>query len=141
MSNSKKIKLFTVSLVLIIIGGYSIFQAKNIIAGPTLKIDSPANGATLTQNIVYVKGTTKNISRITLNDSPIFVDEDGLFGEKIIVSSGYSVIKLSVTDRFGRNKTKYIEVVATQEPILAHTESEVSTGQKEDDLEAIKSTQ
>lgn len=97
-------------VLFIIIAFYSLFQAKNLILGPVLTIEEPKNGATLPFSIYTVKGSAKNISFISLNDSPIFVDDEGRFEEKLIAPSGYSIMKMMVEDRFGRKKTQFIHL-------------------------------
>src|SRR3990167_11385957 len=89
-NNQRKVRLIIFSLALTLIVGYSAFQAKNLLTGPTLSIESPINGETINQEMFRVKGEAHNISHITLNDSQIFVDEKGVFEEKIIASSGRS---------------------------------------------------
>jgi len=107
----KILKVGGIFIGIFVITGYALFQAKNIITGPTLSIESPYNGATLTEEAFVVKGFASNIASISLNDSPIFINENGLFEEKLIAPIGYSIMKLSVADRFGRRKTQYIQLI------------------------------
>lgn len=109
-NNQKRMKFVIFSLAILLLSSYSLFQAKNLILGPVLSIDTPVSGETLNESVITVTGKARNISHITLNDSAIYVDEKGSFKEKMIIPSGYSIIKLSVTDRFGRTETKLIEV-------------------------------
>jgi len=100
-----------ITLVAIFIVGYSIYQARNLIGGPEINITSPQNGATLTDPFVEIKGTTENIVSISLNDRPIFVDKQGAFSEKILLVSGYNILKVTVKDKFGRSVEKRLELV------------------------------
>jgi hypothetical protein len=90
---------------------YVLFQSKNLIEGPLLTVSKPLDGETLTYSAVDVEGTAKNISYIYLNDHPIFVDTEGNFRETVIAPVGYSIIKVSAKDKFGRTKETYIHVV------------------------------
>ena len=125
----------TIGLVLCIglagiLGLYVLFQAKNLIIGPTITITEPQDGATIPFHVVTISGIARNISEITLNDSPIFIDTKGVFSEKLIVEPGYSIIKVSAKDRFGRKITKLLRIVYNKESVPIETpvlETEVST--------------
>lgn len=107
----KIIRISTLSLGILIIVFYSLFQAKNLILGPRFTIDEPTDGQTLLEEEFIFSGNAHNVSSITLNDSPIFIDENGVFKEKLIAPSGYSIMKLEVKDRFGRSKTEYVHLI------------------------------
>lgn len=107
----KIIRISTLSLGIFLIISYSLFQAKNLILGPGFTIDEPLDGQTLTEEEFTFSGNAHNVSSITLNDSPIFIDETGVFREKLIAPFGYSIMKLEVKDRFGRSKTEYVHLI------------------------------
>jgi hypothetical protein len=111
----KYIHIIFITSLFLFIGGYTLFQAKNLIVGPRLTIAEPENGATLYHGLYSVSGSAQNISSITLNDQPIFVDDYGNFHEKLIAPPGYSIMKMAVKDRFGRSKEKYIHLVNLEE--------------------------
>lgn len=96
---------------------YSAFQAKNLILGPQISISEPQNGSKVTFGIYTIRGIAKNISAISLNDSPIFVDEEGQFEEKLIAPPGYSIMKILAKDRFGRTKIRYIHLMNTMDTL------------------------
>jgi hypothetical protein len=89
---------------------YGLFQSKKLIEGPQITIYEPQDGATLTENLVTIKGVAKNIAYIKLDDSPIFVDNNGLFSEQLLVPVGYSAIKISAQDKFGKTEVRFIHV-------------------------------
>lgn len=105
--------LFIAVFVLIIIG-YGIFQSEKLIKGPSITLTSPSSGQVITQNPVEIKGIAKNISAISLNDRPIFIDESGVFAEKLMLYPGYNIIKLRATDKFGSSVEKDVELVYQQ---------------------------
>lgn len=111
---------------------YVLFQSKSLIEGPIITVTKPLDGETLTYKGVMVTGMAKNISYIYLNDHPIFVDTEGKFRETVIAPVGYSIIKLSAKDKFGRTKEVYLHVVLPGEetiPSLKNLPSQ-STGNK-----------
>ncbi len=111
----KKINLspkqyFFISLF-VLIGLYSVFQARYVIFGPSLKVYSPTNGASLPSSVVMVSGKATNIAYISLNDRPIFVDKNGNWNEKLIAPEGLSIMTVRAKDRFGRSTEKQIEIM------------------------------
>lgn len=99
------------TILAIIILGYSLFQAQKIIIGPVIDIYSPENGTTYTQALIEVEGRAKNISYINLNGRPIFTDKNGHFSEKLLLSPGYNIIKLDARDKFKSYTEKKLEVI------------------------------
>lgn len=105
------LKFIFISLFIITIFSYTFFQAKNIIIGPVIEIISPKNGATLEKSVVEITGKAKNISYISMNDNQIFVDGDGVFREKLLLSYGYNIITINTKDRFNREIKKTLELI------------------------------
>jgi len=97
--------------IAVLLLGYVAFQARNIVLGPRITIDTPTNGQSLESPVVSITGRVRNASAITLNDNPIYIDTTGAFSEKLIAPPGYSIITMSVQDRFGRKKTKSLHLV------------------------------
>lgn len=110
-SANSYIKLFVGILFVILITGYTYFQSGNFIEGPTLVIDTPANGSTFSKSLITIEGTARHITHIQLNNDQIFVDEYGKFSEQLLLSLGYNIITLEAQDRFGRETTKTLELV------------------------------
>lgn len=100
-----------ISFLIIIIVGYSIFQAQKLIRGPIINIYSPQNGATYNQTLIQIEGVARNIAYLNLNDRPIFTDKNGYFSEKILLSPGYNVIKLDAKDKFKNSTEKLLEII------------------------------
>lgn len=105
------ITLIIVSLILIGLAVYAYSQSKEYLAGPSIQIIEPLNGATLNEQVVIIRGIAKNISFISLNDAQIFVNDKGEFKEKLLLNNGYNIMKLSAKDRFGRAVEKKLELI------------------------------
>lgn len=103
-------------IFILVIFGYSFFQARNLIFGPAIYINSPINGNTYISPLVEIKGLAKNANYLTFDDRPIFTDEFGNFEEKILLSPGYNIIKLDAQDKFGKKTEKIIEVILKTNP-------------------------
>ncbi|MCK5021665.1 MAG: hypothetical protein KAR54_00245 [Candidatus Pacebacteria bacterium] len=107
--NSIGIFLFVIIVLITIY--YSYYQTKAYLQGPIIELTTPINGSSQYDNIIYVTGYTKNISYISLNDKQIYVNLDGKIKEKLILSPGYNMIKVSAQDKYDRKIEKEIEVV------------------------------
>jgi len=84
---------------------------RNLVKGPILLIYEPANGETFTSPLIEVKGYIKNAAFATFNGNPIFINEEGNFYEKILLSNGYNILEIKVTDKFERIKLKKLELI------------------------------
>ena len=105
------IKIAVAILIVLGISGYSLYQARNLIKGPTLTITSPEDGTTVTDPLVHIVGKAGNVTYISLNDNQIYVDGTGAFKEDMLLSPGYNVWTLEAKDKFGRVVRKNIELV------------------------------
>lgn len=98
-------------LLFILLMAYSLYQARAILVGPRIWIETPQNGSTMETPLVTVEGQSKNIAWISLNDRQIFTDEGGRWSEKLLVSPGLSIMTIKARDRFGREIKKDVQIV------------------------------
>ena len=105
------LKFFSLSLFGIIIVGYALFQAKNIISGPVIDVYTPQNGATYQNPLIEVTGKATRASFINLNGRKIFTDKQGYFKEQLLLSPGYTILVLDARDSFGKTTTKKLELI------------------------------
>jgi hypothetical protein len=106
----KTLGLITCFLFLCIVG-YGLFQARNLIAGPQISLITPIDGSAVANSLVTISGKAHNISFISLNDRPIFIDQQGNFNEQLVLSPGYNVWTLMAKDKFGRTVSKQFSLV------------------------------
>lgn len=90
---------------------YGLFQARNLLMGPVVLINTPKNGAMSAEALTTITGEARNISEITLNDRPILVDEEGYFEEQLLLPQGYTIMTLEARDRFGRTTVETLQLV------------------------------
>lgn len=105
------LKVTIITLFLLVIFGYSVYEGWNYATGPKITILSPTNGSAVAESFITIHGQTKNTSLITLNERPISIDEHGQFNEKILLSYGYNILTMSASDRFGKKTTKTLQLV------------------------------
>lgn len=111
LPSNKNVYVSGFLVLLFLIGGYVLFQARNIIIGPVITLDEDYSGKVLNEPLTTIKGTARNISHISLNDNPIFIDEDGRFEEELLVSPGHSIMTIVASDRFDRTTKEVIELI------------------------------
>lgn len=95
----------------IFILGYGLFEAYDLLCGPTLTITNPSSGLTVHNSLVQVKGATKRIAKIFIGGRQVFAQNDGSFNEPLLLAYGYNIIEVKVVDQFGRQITKKLEVM------------------------------
>jgi hypothetical protein len=104
-----RILLWTLSIVIVV--GYGASRAYLFVKGPSISINSPTQGAVVSESFIEINGTAENISFITLNGARIYLDESGKWQERTLLSYGYNILTAEAVDRFGRKVSKKIEVV------------------------------
>ncbi len=98
------IKIIVISIGLLCILAYFIFQARFLIMGPQITLTEHLN-VRQNERAVFLTGMTRNISHLWLNDRPIYTDRDGEFKEALILENGYTIATLRAEDRYGRKTT------------------------------------
>ncbi len=81
---------------------FLIFQARYVIVGPQIVITEAPQGPQNQQQI-FLGGRAYNISRLWLNDRPIYTDPQGNFKEALVLENGYTIATLRAEDRYGRS--------------------------------------
>ena len=82
--------------------------------GPTIEVFNPAKDMETTKNVITVKGRVQNATFISLNQKPIFVDTEGLFEEKLLLSPGSNIIEIKARDRFKNEIQKTLKIYYMQ---------------------------
>ena len=106
--------VFKVGVIIILIGGfvfYGLYKSKDFLTGPKIIIESPANGQTVSNSYLEIKGAAKNVSLLYLNGRQIFTDKNGIFKENLLLARGYNIIEVSAKDKFNREIKLKREVV------------------------------
>lgn len=106
--------MFVTILSILFLVSYGIFNARNLLIGPTIEIFSPAKDTETAENILTVSGRASNVAFISLNQRPISIDTEGLFQEKLLLSPGSNIIEIKAVDRFKKEAQKTIVVYYKQ---------------------------
>jgi transcriptional regulator with XRE-family HTH domain len=109
-----------VSLIGLLVFGaffYLYREFRSFAAEPALVLLEPQNGAVVEDEEIVVRGKTDKGAQVTLNDQNIFVDNDGLFSDKLFLRAGMNTITVRTTNRF--NKEKVVTyTIESRRPVL-----------------------
>ena len=108
---NKKIARWLFVLFVLFVLAYAFFEARNIVLGPQILIATPPGGTTVTSQLVEITGNTKNIQDITLEGRDIYIDEEGVFTERLLLSPGYNIFIFEAKDKFDRHTKKTLELI------------------------------
>ena len=108
------IRTLGVGALIVLIGAYVHFQARNLISGPSIELPDAPNGV-VRERLITLTGTARNIVKLTVNGCEIHTDEHGLFREALVLENGYTIATLRAEDRFGRTTTLTREYVYERE--------------------------
>ncbi len=108
MTNNPRVllKILVLFIVVSVIGSYAYNRTKEFVAGPSIVISSPLDGAVLDGKFVNITGEAQNIAYLSLNGRQIFTNEEGVFDEPLLLYPGYNIISLQANDRFERTVEK-----------------------------------
>ncbi len=106
----------SLALFAIIIVVYSVFQARNIIFGPSIDLTSPIDGETYTAALIDIKGIVHNANTFTIDDNPVLTDKNGGFDNQLLLSPGYNIIKVQAGDKFGKTTKVMLQVILKETP-------------------------
>ena len=109
-SSQTYVRFILIALAILVAGSYVLFQTRNLLRGPVIKITTPKNGEAVSQKLVEIQGVARNIVEIKLNDRDIVIDENGHFSEQLLLAPGYTIMSLSARDRFGRTTSRSLEL-------------------------------
>ena len=101
---------FFVTLAVVLVGGYGLFEARRLIEGPVITITYPLDGSATSSTGVIIAGTAQNISFLTINDLPSYTDKSGNFSELLSIPPGFTVLTVQAVDRFGRRAERSVSI-------------------------------
>ncbi|MBI2023820.1 Ig-like domain-containing protein [Candidatus Giovannonibacteria bacterium] len=97
----KKLLILIAGVLLLI---YGVWQARDFLRGPMVRLDNPSNGQIFENDFIEVNGNARDVSKFTLNGRTVFTDEKGDFKEKILIAKGVNDIEIYAEDKFGHEK-------------------------------------
>jgi hypothetical protein len=107
------------TLTAIIVGGlilsYAAWRSFNYLQGPHIEVYEPTNGSATASTTVFIRGKADRIINLTLNGMPMYISEDGRFGNIVIIFPGINRLTLAGYDQFERKTETSIVIVGKSE--------------------------
>lgn len=101
ISQERTLRLVAVVVAGILMSGYVLFQARNLIQGPTIVLhDTPTT--LIEGNSREISGRAQNVVLLRVNGREIHTDESGNFSHTLTLEQGYTIMTLEAFDRYGR---------------------------------------
>lgn len=94
-----------IAIALAIIFGYLGFQYYRFISPPSLSVNSPRENQVVRGESVLVFGSTDSDSKITVNNQPVIVNDDGKFSLSLEVAHQTNEINIVAVSRSGKSTT------------------------------------
>ena len=110
MTVRRPLPVFFIALAVAVLVGYGLFEARKILEGPVITIESPRDGSATSSTGIMISGTAQNISFLTINDLPSYTDKSGNFSELLSIPPGFTVLTVQAVDRFGRRAAKSVSI-------------------------------
>jgi len=120
---NNRLVVVVLSAFFILILFYAYFEARDILFGPKIHINAPAQGIVVDEKFVTITGKAENISQIWMNGRLIPVTEDGIFEEAMLLTEGHNRIVLQAKDKTGRETSENVQVVYTPKKSVKETNS------------------
>jgi len=96
-------RYFFIIIFFIAIAGYTAFELSGLFRRSTLSISFPTAGATLSEELLTLRGRAAGLVKLMVNGAPLALAQNGDFETKLLLATGYNIIRFSSTDRFGRS--------------------------------------
>lgn len=102
--------------LLMLLVGFLFYQYRAAFFNPSLKVVVPKEGARVDSPDVVVVGSTDPNVTLTVNATPVAVDDDGKFSKNTTVFSGKSLITVRAVNKFGKETVVLRHVVIRNTP-------------------------
>ncbi|KKR56181.1 MAG: hypothetical protein UU51_C0001G0013 [Microgenomates group bacterium GW2011_GWC1_41_20] len=103
--NPKLTFILGIVSVAVVILGYLTFQYIKFTLPPKVDLVSPTEGQVVNGNSVLVFGSTDMDVKITVDNQPVLVDEEGKFSTDIEISSEATEVVIKAISRSGKETT------------------------------------
>lgn len=96
---------------------YIGLQISNLLAAPTILVDTPADDIQTTVAALTVGGQTDQEVRIHVNGTPVLTDPTGRFEMRITLTRGLNIIEIEARKKYGKpqivRKRVFLEEIGT----------------------------
>lgn len=126
-------KVITAAIVILVaIGGfyYLYREIGRFAALPRLVVTEPMGDTSVEGDSITISGFTDQDAKLTINDQPVMVKDNGEFQENILLQEGVNAIAISSVNRFGKTAVRALNVKSSYEkPEMAFEQGGENEGQ------------
>jgi len=112
--------LLTFGIAVVALIGYNM---RDSILGTPLSISTAKDGSTITTPFLPIHGTARHARSLSINGREVTIDREGVFTDEVVLSQGYNIVEVSLTDQFGGQKTKTYQIVVDAPQAVATAEN------------------
>lgn len=94
-------KLMIGGVVIVLLGGFLLFQARAIFFPPLLSVSSPKEGSIVPREVSII-GQTDSSAVVIINNESVSVDRKGKFQKKVALFPGKATITVKARSRLGK---------------------------------------
>lgn len=131
LPHRSRVTKYLFAAFVVIVLAYAYFEARNMLYGPQIVL-AQTDAITVHEELIEVSGTVKNVVEITLSGRTVFIDDTGLFTEKLLLAEGLNRFRFEARDKFGRTKHEVLEIVYVPSK---DKQRDINTGSIEESLE------
>src|SRR3989344_2865692 len=106
-----RLTYIALGIFFLIVLAYAYFEARGLLFGPDITVTSQVTE--VHDPFVTIKGKADRIASLSMNGKTIPVTENGAFEEPYLLAVGYNRIVLNAHDKYGRSRSRAIEIVYT----------------------------
>ncbi|QQR52970.1 DUF4115 domain-containing protein [bacterium] len=110
--------------VVVTVLGYLLWQMSALAGAPRLTITNPDQDLTITGSVVEIRGSATPGSDVFIDTSPVLVDTDGNFAEKVAVQDGINEITVLARSKLGK-ETKITRNILASIPKVELAQAQV----------------
>ena len=110
----KTISFFLVSVVILLTGGYLLWQVRSVSRAPFLEVASPVSDVSIESRSILLRGSTEIGARVFVNEQEVLVEENGDFSEVINLVQGTNNILIRAENKF-QNFTEVNRIILVTE--------------------------
>lgn len=103
--------------------GYLYWQFSALAAPPKLEVTAPVGDQVIYGSLIDVAGSVGGGADVFVNDSPVLTDANGNFSDKLALSDGVNIVKISARNKVGKTSNVSRNILAHLPKLDAATAS------------------
>ena len=106
----------------VLVVGLIAYNMRDRILGAPLIVSTAPNGTTIDSPFLPISGIAPHARELSINGRSVTVDRKGVFADEVVLSPGYNIVEVALTDQFGNQKVKTYQIVVNTPQAVATAE-------------------